>query len=81
MTIRILVKFPKNNYQELVKDLESISVRGRAERIRLLAGIGLSALRSEHTKGIAQEVTKQEPLKSEAQGRGFSKLRNSIKNT
>jgi hypothetical protein len=62
MTTRNLVKFTKNNYQELIKDLECISVRGRADQIRLLAGIVLSALHSGHMKGITQEVTKQEFL-------------------
>ncbi len=44
--MRIVVKFPVNAYAELLADLEQIPTRTRAERMRLLASIGVTVLRS-----------------------------------
>ena len=44
--MRIVVKFPSKAYDELLADLEQIPTRSRAERMRLLASIGMTVLRS-----------------------------------
>jgi hypothetical protein len=44
--MRIVVKFPSRAYAELVADLEQIPSRERAERLRLLASVGMTVLRS-----------------------------------
>jgi hypothetical protein len=44
--MRIVVKFPSRAYAELVADLEQIPSRERAERLRLLASVGVTVLRS-----------------------------------
>ena len=43
-SIRIVVKIPTGTYPELVADLSKVAPRERAERIRLLAMIGLNEL-------------------------------------
>lgn len=40
-SIRIVVKIPTGTYPELVANLSKVAPRERAERIRLLAMIGL----------------------------------------
>ncbi len=47
--MRIVVKFPSRAYAELVADLEQMPSRERAERLRLLASVGMTVLRSEWT--------------------------------
>ncbi len=49
--MRIVVKFPSRAYAELLADLEQIPPRERAERVRLLASVGMTVLRS-GTAGI-----------------------------
>lgn len=44
-SIRIVVKIPTGTYPELIADLNQVSPRERAERLRLLAMIGLRDLR------------------------------------
>lgn len=44
-SIRIVVKIPTGTYPELVADLNQVAPRERAERLRLLAMIGLRDLR------------------------------------
>jgi len=43
-SLRIVVKIPTGTYPELVADLDRVAPRERAERIRLLAMIGLREL-------------------------------------
>ncbi len=43
-SIRIVVKIPTGTYPELVADLNEVAPRERAERLRLLAMIGLKDL-------------------------------------
>lgn len=43
-SIRIVVKIPTGTYPELVADLNRVAPRERAERLRLLATIGLRDL-------------------------------------
>jgi hypothetical protein len=42
--LKIVVKIPDTIYPELVADLDRVQLRDRAERIRLLAMIGLRTL-------------------------------------
>ncbi len=44
--MRVVVKFPSRAYAELVADLEKMPSRERAERLRLLASVGMTVLRS-----------------------------------
>ncbi len=43
-SLRIVVKIPAGTYPELVTDLDRVAPRERAERLRLLAMIGLKEL-------------------------------------
>lgn len=43
-SLRIVVKIPTGTYPELVADLNEVAPRERAERLRLLAMIGLKDL-------------------------------------
>ena len=43
-SIRVVVKIPLGTYPELVADLDRVALRDRAERLRLLAMIGLRDL-------------------------------------
>ena len=43
-SIRVVVKIPTGTYPELVADLDKVAPRERAERLRLLAMIGLKEL-------------------------------------
>lgn len=42
--LKIVVKIPDTIYPELVADLERVQLRDRAERVRLLAMLGLRSL-------------------------------------
>lgn len=42
--LKIVVKIPDTIYPELVADLERVQLRDRAERVRVLAMIGLRTL-------------------------------------
>lgn len=57
-SLRIVVKIPTGTYPELVADLDKVAPRERAERLRLLAMIGLKELhqiepRSRQLKNMA----------------------------
>lgn len=57
-SLRVVVKIPTGTYPELVADLDKVAPRERAERLRLLAMIGLKELhqiepRSRHPKNMA----------------------------
>lgn len=55
-SIRIVVKIPNGTYPELVADLNQVAPRERAERIRLLAMIGLRDLREVNLAQVLQPV-------------------------
>ena len=84
--MRIVVKFPSHAYGELLADLEPIPPRERAERMRLLASIGMAVLRSGHglvalqafpkDTGIANTVTVPG---QETPSSGFSRVREKLK--
>jgi hypothetical protein len=86
--MRIVVKFPSKAYDELLADLEQIPPRTRAERMRLLASIGVTFLRSgqgfvafhpianakDSTAAIAEAMPEQEKATS-----GFNRVREKLK--
>lgn len=55
-SIRIVVKIPTGTYPELVADLNQVAPRERAERLRLLAMIGLRDLREVNRAQVLQPV-------------------------
>jgi len=55
-SIRIVVKIPTGTYPELVADLNQVAPRERAERLRLLAMIGLRDLREVNRAQVPQPV-------------------------
>lgn len=52
-SIRIVVKIPTGTYPELVADLARVATRQRAERLRVLAMIGLRDLRESQSRNQA----------------------------
>jgi hypothetical protein len=52
-SLRIVVKIPTGTYPELVADLDNVATRARAERLRVLAMIGLRDLRQGSSRGQA----------------------------
>lgn len=66
MTMSVLVKLNASN-QELIDDLDRVAPRERAERIRMLAMMGLLAMRSRGGGNPApEEVTTPPPAPAEA---------------
>ena len=45
ISIRIVVKIPESIYPELISDLSRVQLRDRAERLRVLAMLGLKDLK------------------------------------
>ena len=86
--MRIVVKFPSRAYAELLADLEQIPPRTRAERMRLLASIGMTVLRSGQgfvafhpianakDSATANAEAMPEPVKTDA---GFQRVREKLK--
>jgi hypothetical protein len=52
-SLRIVVKIPTGAYPELLADLGTVATRARAERLRVLAMIGLRDLRQGPSRGQA----------------------------
>lgn len=53
-SIRVVVKIPSSIYPELIEDLAKVQLRDRAERLRVLAMLGLrEAYRDKPTQGDA----------------------------
>ena len=52
-SLRIVVKIPTGTYPELLADLGTVATRERAERLRVLAMIGLRDLRQGSSRGQA----------------------------
>ncbi len=84
--MRIVVKFPSKAYDELLADLEQIPPRTRAERMRLLASIGMTVLRSGKglmaANSIANEsatVTPNALAEQETVPTGFNRVRDKLK--
>ncbi|MCX7112768.1 MAG: hypothetical protein NTX45_22130 [Proteobacteria bacterium] len=84
--MRIVVKFPSHAYAELLADLEQIPPRTRAERMRLLASIGMTVLRSGQGMAVVNLIAKDsatanaeampEPVKTDA---SFQRVREKLK--
>lgn len=55
-SIRVVVKIPLGTYPELVADLNQVAPRERAERLRLLAMIGLRDLMEVNRAQVPQPV-------------------------
>ncbi|MER2518003.1 MAG: hypothetical protein ABTR92_16710 [Candidatus Accumulibacter phosphatis] len=64
-SLRIVVKIPTGTYPELLADLGSVATRARAERLRVLAMIGLRDLRQGSSRGQAP-ANLQHPMEGEA---------------
>ena len=52
-SLRIVVKIPTGTYPELLADLDNVATRARAERLRVLAMIGLRDLRQSPSRDQA----------------------------
>jgi hypothetical protein len=72
-SLRIVVKIPTGTYPELVADLDRVTPRERAERIRLLAMIGLKELHLIEPKNLQPNNM----VDSQEQGLGARKTRTS----
>ena len=79
--MRVVVKIPIHAYAELVAELERIPPRERAERVRLLASIGLTLVtHSTNPVGHAGEAYFGQPeVPKSSAGVGFHKIRNRLK--
>jgi len=67
-SLRIVVKIPMGTYPELLADLGTVATRARAERLRVLAMIGLRDLRHGPSRGQASSNS-QDPTKEGAADR------------
>jgi len=72
-SLRIVVKIPTGTYPELVADLDRVATRERAERIRLLAMIGLKELHLIEPKNLQPNNM----VDSQEQGLGARETRTS----
>jgi hypothetical protein len=52
-SLRIVVKIPTGTYPELLADLGTVATRARAERLRVLAMVGLRDFRQGSSQGQA----------------------------
>lgn len=79
--MRITVRWPSEAYGELRGDLERLPPRARAERLRVLASIGLAYLgagRTETSAAPGSECSGRSPAESHDAER-FSALRRRLK--
>jgi hypothetical protein len=60
-SLRIVVKIPTGTYPELVADLSMATPRERAERLRLLAMIGLKELHQIEPRSRQHQKTADSP--------------------
>jgi hypothetical protein len=60
-SIRVVVKIPTGTYPELVADLDKVAPRERAERLRLLAMIGLKELHQIEPMSRQYQITAASP--------------------
>ena len=72
-SLRIVVKIPTGTYPELFADLDRVAPRERAERIRLLAMIGLKEMHQIEPRSL-QHQNMADSLK---QGLGIRKTKTS----
>ncbi len=72
-SIRVVVKIPTGTYPELVADLNEVAPRERAERLRLLAMIGLKELHQIEPRSLQHQNMADSPK----QGLGVSETKTS----
>lgn len=73
-SLRIVVKIPTGTYPELLADLGTVAIRERAERLRVLAMIGLRDLRQGSSRDEAS-ANLQHPMEdNEADVKKSAKL-------
>ena len=70
-SLRIVVKIPTGTYPELLADLGTVAIRERAERLRVLAMVGLRGLRQGSSRGQAVSNS-QDPTEEGATDRKAS---------
>ncbi|HRI93717.1 MAG TPA: hypothetical protein PLS93_19000 [Accumulibacter sp.] len=70
-SLRIVVKIPTGTYPELLADLGTVATRARAERLRVLAMVGLRDLRQGSSRGQAVSNS-QDPTEEGATDRKAS---------
>ena len=63
--MRVVVKIPSHAYAELVAELERVPARERAERLRVLASIGLAFMKCEHPAFVNPELPQYPTKKSQ----------------
>jgi len=73
--MRVVVKIPNHAYAELVAELERVPARERAERLRVLANIGLTFIRYGHESFTMPEPTMHPLAKIPAESNRFRKVR------
>lgn len=66
--MRVVVKIPNHAYAELVAELERIPARERAERLRVLANIGLTLMMGKHTAVVSPELLKHSAMEGQPAG-------------
>ncbi len=59
--MRVIVYIAPNTYRELAAELEPINPRGRAERLRLLATLGLTLLKEGSVTPVEPPTGKPAP--------------------
>ena len=59
--MRVIVYITPNTYRELAAELEPIKPRGRAERLRLLATLGLTLLKEGNMTPVEPPTGKPAP--------------------
>ena len=57
ISIRIVVKIPESIYPELISDLSRVQLRDRAERLRVLAMLGLKDLNGAQKQAFSREAS------------------------
>ena len=77
-SLRIVVKIPTGTYPELVADLDKVAPRERAERLRLLAMIGLKELHQIEPRSRQHKIIATSP--EPAHGAKGTKTSNFIRN-
>ena len=64
-SIRVVVKIPTSIYPELVADLSNVQLRDRAERLRILALLGLRDVQRLPPPSVRESPASEEVSKSD----------------
>jgi len=78
--MRVVVKIPSHAYAELVAELERVPARERAERLRVLASIGLMLTKTDSAKLCCGKY-RLEPMESSEKPNpsAFRRVRDQLK--